>query len=161
MNELPLIKVSRASINEKLFDITEEEMRTKLSGEELEKALLLLPTEDEKEWMKIYRFGAPELARAQRKMSVCLDVEVDEYREDFISYTYSGSKYSIKSPVNSFRVSESLEKSKHAGFEEMCKQGCVTVNEKITDIRKDNLSIDEMSLLIKITDKFFFQIYLG
>jgi len=154
-----LIKVSRSEINRKLFKVSEAEIRAQLQGEELEEALKLLPSEDEKEWMKIFTSTAPELARIQRKMSVCLDAEIDELEENRISFSYGENKYEILAPVNSFKILKALENSKSDALLEMSKQGCI--KKSGTPIYAlDKEPIDSLNLIQKITDKFFFQTFL-
>ena len=155
---MDLIKVSRNSFFNKLFDVTEKELREKLKGDELDAALKQLPDETELEFMKIWRSAAPELARLQRKMSVCFDAEIQELEEDKISYLYNNKLFSVTSPSNSFSVSKKLDLSRHDALIEMNNQSCINVNTKVPDLAR--LEIDELNLLILIVSKFFFQIYL-
>lgn len=155
---MKLIKVPR-SITQKLFKITEAELREKLTGEELEEGLKLLPTEDEKDWMRIFNSNAPELARVQRKMSVCLDADIDEIEENKISFTYGNDKYEISGPFNSFKVLKTLEDSKSDALLEMAKQGCIKKSGVAIYIL-DKEPIDALNLILKITDKFFFQSFM-
>lgn len=155
---MTLIKVSR-SITQKLFNITEAELREKLSGDELEEGLKLLPTDEEKQWMKIFNSNAPELARIQRKMSVCLDADIDELEENKISFTYGNDKYEISGPSNSFNILKALENSKSDALSEMAKQGCIKENGTVM-FSLNKMSIDALNLIQKITDKFFFQSFL-
>jgi len=155
---MTLIKVKR-SITQKLFKTSEAEIREKLSGEELEEGLKLLPTDEEREWMKIFTSNAPELARLQRKMSVCLDADIDELEENKISFTYGNDKYEISGPFNSFRVLKSLEDSKSDALLEMAKQGCIKkLGTAIYTLDKEPM--DVLNLILKITNKFFFQSFL-
>jgi len=154
-----MIIVSRESISKKLFNITEEKIRTELSGDELAEALLLLPNEEEKQWMKIFRSTAPELARIQRKMSVCLDAEVTVLEDNIVKYKYADTEYEILSPVNSFKILRAIEKDKSSAFEELSKQGCLKKEGKEVDLKTE--PFDALNLMFKIADKFFFQIYLG
>ena len=153
-----MIIVSREQINKKLFKITEEEIRAKLSGDELTEALSLLPTDEEKQWMKIFQSTAPELARTQRKMGVCLDAEVTVLEDDMVKYKYADAEYEIKSPVNSFSILRAIEKDKSSAFEELSKQGCLKKEGKDVDLKTE--PFDALNLMFKIADKFFFQIYL-
>lgn len=153
-----MIIVSREKINKKYFGLDENKIRSELKGKELEEALSLLPTDDENQWMKIFRSTAPELARMQRKMSVCLDAEIKEYSDSYVVYTYSGTEYEIKSPTNSFNILRALETSTSSAFEELSKQGCLKKSGVDVDIKTE--PVDSLSLLLKIADKFFFRIYL-
>lgn len=154
-----LIKVSRSEIKKKLFKTTEAELRDQLEGEELEEGLKLLPTPEEKEWMRIFTSNAPELARIQRKMSVCLDAEIDELEESKVSFVYDSIKYEIFGPVNSFKILQALENSKSSALLEMAKQGCIKKSGVILySLEKE--PIDSLNLINKITDKFFFQTFL-
>ncbi len=158
-----LIRVSRASFLSKTFDVNEDELIAKLTGEELEAAIAELPTEEEKEFMKIFRSSAPELERMKRKMSVCLDAEVLELEEDRVVYEYAGKKFEILSPKNVFKISQMLDRGISEAFSEMCVQGCVSVDgNPLTDVKnKCPIGVDEFQLLVLITRKFFFQIYLA
>ena len=149
-----MIIVSRESISKKLFNITEEKIRTELSGDELAEALLLLPNEEEKQWMKIFRSTAPELARIQRKMSVCLDAEVTVLEDNIVKYKYADTEYEILSPVNSFKILRAIEKDKSSAFEELSKQGCLKKEGKEVDLKTE--PFDALNLMFKIADKFFF-----
>ena len=113
-----LIRVSKAAINEKHFgpDFTREVLEAKLTGEDLEKALALLPTEDEQDFMTIFKSGVAGLARLQRKMSVCLDVEVLELEDDRVKYDYAGNIYEIREPKNAFKICTELDKSSLDAF---------------------------------------------
>ncbi len=156
-----LIKVSRASILNKVFNVTEEYLKEKLTGDELALALTALPTAEEKEWMRINESNAPELERIRRKNSVCLDAEIETLEDDKVVYVYNNKLYTINEPINSFNVAMELEKSRMKGFAELCAQGCVLIAGKKLVINKDNVKVDELSLLIKIADKFFFQTYIS
>ena len=157
-----LILVSRKSIYEKRFDITEEQILEHYQGDDLDAAIASLPTEDEKEFMKIYRSEMPELARFRRKISVCLDAEVKELSDDLVEYEYAGKVFKITSPKNAFRICTALDKGITEGFAELCLQGSISVDGKqIMDVRKDSsIAVDELQLLIKISSKFFFLTYL-
>lgn len=172
-----LIRVSKKSINEKYFTLSEEEMRSKLSGDELKQALSLLPTQDELDFMEVFNSTIPQLARLQRKMSVCLDVEVLEMEEEFIKFEYGENIYRIEEPKNAYKICMALEKSSLEAFSELVLQGCVYVQKKtdsllggivnrlnekpIQDIRQGNvLKVDELNLLVKIADKFFFRSFM-
>lgn len=157
-----LIRVSRASIYEKRFDVTEDQILEQFKGEELDAAIALLPTTEEREFMAIYRSEMPELARLRRKISVCLDAEVTELSDDVVEYEYAAKKFRVSSPKNAFRICTVLDKGITEGFAELCAQGSVLVNgSPLTDIKKDaSLGVDELQLLIKISSKFFFLTYL-
>lgn len=154
-----MIRVSRASFFKARFEVTEKELRDQLSGEELEQALSEMPTEDELEFYKIMKSEAPEIERLKRKVSVCLDAEVSKLEDDLVEYEYAGKKINVKSPVNSFETSQSLELGTHSGVQSMMKQGCISIDGAV--LRDFNvLAVDEINLLVKIIDKFFFQAYL-
>jgi hypothetical protein len=164
-----LLKVSKSSINEKLFskEYTRERLEAELEGEELGKALALLPTEEEQEFMEVFKANIAGLARLQRKMSVCLDVEVIDLEDDRIKYEYADKFYEIREPKNAFRICTELDQSLLAGFVEVCKQKCFSEidkdgNEKvIDDIRKDGvIKLDALNLAVKVCDKFFFQTFI-
>lgn len=154
-----LIKVSRSSFFKARFEVTEDELRSKLKGDELEEALKTLPSEDELEFYKIFKSQAPELERAKRKMSVCLDAEVTELRDDYVEYLYAGKKVGVKSPSNAFAISQALEAGKHSAVELMMQQVCIRIN-SVPLMSFDGLGVDEINLLVSIINKFFFQPYL-
>ena len=150
-----LIKVSKKSILGKKFNVD----ISKLSQEEIKVLEPYLPTQEEKTFMEIYHLDAPQLVRLQRKMSVCLDVEVTELEEEKVSFVYGGSTYTILSPKNAFGICSALEKSKIQGFVELGLQGCLLKNGNLLDdVRKVGvLAVDEMQVLSSVADKFFFQ----
>lgn len=157
-----LIKVSKASITTKLFEIAPEKLAS-LSKEELDKVTPLLPTEEEKAFMEIYQSNAPQLVRLQRKMSVCLDVEVLELSDDKVSYEYGEKTFSIEEPKNAFRICSALEKSRLEAFSEMALQGCFFVGgTQVTNLKDTKeVATDEIMTALKVADKFFFQTFLG
>lgn len=156
-----LIRVSRASILGKTFNVTEEEIRAKLTGADLTKALAELPTEEERQWMEIFESTMPELARLKRKISVCLDAEVSELTDDCVSYTYGENTFRLEMPRNAYKICMAIEKDVMSAVAEMCAQRCVKMNGKVIgDIKKDGVMlVDEMQLLVRIASKFFFQIF--
>ena len=155
---LKLIRVSRSSYLNKLFKVTEQQLREKLSGDELAKALKQLPTDDEKEFTRIFESNAPELLRLQRKMSVCLDAEVSKLENDLVEYAFNNKTVSVSTPKNSWFLSRKLADSKHDALYELNEQGCILVDGKKIDLT--TFEVDEINLLLKIVDKFFFMIYL-
>lgn len=157
-----LIRVSRASILGKRFNITEAE-KEGLSKAELAELEKKLPTEDEIAWEKIFSSNAPQLARLQRKMSVCIDAEVTELTDDRLTYEYTGKLFEISSPKNAFKICTALEDGNMKAVVELCAQQCVKVDGKnLVDIRADGaILVDELQLLVKIVSKFFFQSFLG
>lgn len=155
-----MIVASRKSLLEKRFDITEEEARAKLKGDELQAVLDLLPTEAEREWMKVFTHRAPEKEREQRKMSVCLEMEVSEMRDDFVAGEFCGTKIEISCPKNPFKVSRELEKSKHDAFTELCRQQCVVIDGAPLNPDRTTHGVDVLNLCVKVADRFFFQTYL-
>lgn len=157
-----LIKVSKESILNKHFEI-DMVAYEKLSESEKESVKNLFPTDDEKNFMQVFKSTAPQLARLQRKMSVCLDVEVLDYDFNCITFTYSGNIYEIQSCKNAYKICQALEKSTLEAVYELGKQGCIRINEKlIGDIKQDKtIEVDELMLIQKVTDKFFFQTFIA
>lgn len=155
-----LILVSKQSILNKHFNIDMAKFNA-LSETEKEIAReSLFPTENEKAFMEIHNSKAPQLARLQRKMSVCLEVEVLEYDHNFIVFEYAGNTYRMTNPRNAYRICQALENDDSlSGLWELAKQGCLQINDKVvTDLDKDEiLQVDEIMLLKKIASKFFFQ----
>ena len=156
-----LLLVSKESILSKIFDIDQEKFE-KLPDSEKEEAKKLFPTESEKNFMTVFRSTSPQLARLQRKMSVCLDVEVIEYDFNKITFTYAGNTYKLLSPKNAYRICQALETDSFTALKEMGKQGCIFINEKqILDVTQDNaLEVDELRIIEKVVDKFFFQTFI-
>lgn len=161
MEKIPLLKISKDALSKKIFGRTEAQIRERFTGEELEKELETLPTEDEQDWMRVWQSTAAGLERVKRKMQICAFVEVDEFREDFFSYAYANDKYEVHAPFNSLKCSECLETSVHSAIEEMCRQSCVKVNGMVIDLKKANLGVDAIQLLVRTINQFFFQIYMG
>lgn len=157
-----LILVSKESILEKRFGV-DKEAYEKLSQKEKDLANIKFPTVDEENFMKVFKSTAPQLARLQRKMSICLDVEVKEYDFDKVVFTYSGNDYTLLAPKNAYRICKSIEDGGLEALQEMCKQGCILVNEKVVDdiqTEKSILQVDEIRLLKGVAEKFFFQTFL-
>lgn len=152
------LRVSRG-ILDKLFGLTEDQIRAQVAPEEVEETLARLATPEEENWMRIFKSTAPELERLQRRMSVCLDAEVIELTDEKVVYEFSGRKYEIKAPTNSFRVSAALEKSRHDAFAEMINQKCFSVDGQAVTLASIKLAPDEVNLAVRIAGKFFFLIY--
>lgn len=156
-----LIKVSKESILKKHFGI-DMEAYNKLSEKDKLAANELFPTEDEKLFMEVYKSTAPQLARLQRKMSVCLEVEVTEYDFDKVVFKYGKSDYMLLAPKNAYRICLAIDKGAIEALVEMAKQGCLIIDGNIvSDILKDGaLQVDEMQILKSVADKFFFQTFM-
>lgn len=156
-----LILVSKESILSKLFQIDMEAFN-RLPEKEKEKIEKLFPTENENDFMEVYNSTAPQLARLKRKMSVCLDVEVLEYDFNYIVFTYAGNKYKLLAPKNAYKISQALDDGVLSALSEMAKQGCIFINENLVgSITNDtSLQVDELEILKKVSDKFFFQTFL-
>jgi len=152
-----LFRVSR-SILGKIFDVSEKELREKLTGEDLEESIKLLPSDNERQFMKIIKSTAPELARIQRKLSVCLIAEVSILEEGKIEYSYNGKIFLVTEPHNSFIVSKKYQITSHDAVQEMNIQDCIKVGDQKIDLTK--LPVDELNLLVRVIDRFFFQTYL-
>lgn len=156
--EFPLIRVSRRSYLNALFETSEKELKSKLSGKELQEHLKLLPSKEEEEFNKIFISKAPELVRIQRKMSICIYAEVSILENNLFEYSYAGKVFRVEGPKNSFIVSRKLELGRHDAVLEMSSQSCILVDGKKDDIV--NLDLDELNLLISMIDRFFFLISL-
>lgn len=144
-----LLRVDR-SILQKVFDISDEEIKRQYPDDWQR----LTPTETEREWMRIFRAQAPELARVQRKMSICIEAQIDELSEDAFTYSYAGKQITVSAPKNCFRTAEVLsQRGVFAAVREMAQQGCISV-----DIQ--TLAVDELMLLQRLIDRFFFQTYI-
>lgn len=155
-----LVTVSKQSFLEKVFGVSEEALREKFGdGPELEEARKLLPTEDEIKFREIYTSSIPQLARLQRKMSVCLDVEVIGMSESFVEFEYGEKIYRLNSPTNAFKICMALEKNTLSGFAEMIEQKCIMVDGAPAELNK--LEVDEIRLLSQVADKFFFQTFMA
>lgn len=152
-----LIRVSKKQIREKLFDVDVG----KLSKKELKKVAPFLPTPEEVEFMEVFRSHMPELARLQRKMAVCLDVEVTELEEDRITFLFGRDSYTLTDPANSFLMCQALEKGVLQAVEAMALQKCILKNgEPVQDLRT-GLKMDEVTVVKNVADKFFFQTFLA
>lgn len=150
------LRVSRASVLKKNFTLPEHTLRATLSAEDAEEQI---PTQQEKNWWAIVEGKGKYRDVLRRKITICLDVEVEEMREDFISYEYNAKKFSVSAPINSFAISRALEVSKHNAFVVLCSQGCVKLNGMPINAEKNTLGVDELSLLVDVANRFFFQWY--
>ena len=154
-----LIKVSKASIAEKLFDVD----TSKLSKKELKKVQPFLPTEDENDFMYVFRSRLPELARLQRKMSVCLEVEVTELEEDKVSFLYGRDTFTLLDPPNTYRIAMALDKESGQleAVAEMAAQKAILKNGvPVEDVKSGGLKIDELKTIQNVASRFFFQTFL-
>ena len=156
-----LVHVSKQSILTKHFGIDLKAFE-KLSEKEKLEAKKVFPTENEEKFMTIFKSDMPQLARLQRKMSICLEVEVIEYDFDFVEFNFSGNIFRMEASKNAYRICKALEKDYLEGLQEMCKQGCILKDGiAITDIKENvSLQIDEIQILKLVATKFFFQTFL-
>lgn len=157
-----LILVSKESILKKHFGI-DMAAYEKLSEKEKLEVKDLFPTEEEENFMEVYRSSSPQLARLQRKMSVCLDVEVLEYDFDSVLFTFAGNRYKTIAPKNAYRICLALEKGTLDALQEMAKQGCIFMNDNpILNLGQDgSIQIDELQMIKTVVEKFFFQTFMG
>lgn len=154
-----LIRVSKASFEEKLF--IDDAKLAKLSKAELKKVQPFLPTEDEKDFYTVYTSKIPQLARLQRKMSVCLDVEVTELEEEKISFVYGPNTYTLTDPANAYQICQALEKGPLEAVAEMARQGGILRNgEPLENVKNGAVKVDELKLIEKVATKFFFQSFM-
>ena len=151
-----LIRVSKASFTEKLFDVDEK----KLSKSEFKKVKAFLPSEEEKDFAEVFRSKNAQLARLQRKMSVCLIVEVKELEEEKVSFEYGKDLYTLTEPTDPLKLCQAIEKSVLDGFLELDAQRCVYKNGENVSVRTGTLKVDEIRILEKVADRFFFQTFL-
>ena len=154
-----LIRVSKASIVEKLFDVD----TSKLSKKELKKVQPFLPTEEEADFMHVYRSNLPELARLQRKMSVCLLVEVKELEEEKVSFMYGRDTFTLTDPVDSFRIATALDRDNGTleAVAEMAAQKSILKNgQPVENVKAGGLKIDELKTVQDVASRFFFQTFL-
>lgn len=152
-----LIVVSGKSILSKNFDVTEDELIEKLSGDELDQAIALLPTDTEREWMAAYQSTMPELFRYREKLSVCLDVEVKDMKDDLVAYEYNGKEFRVTSPRNALTMVRALEDSESDGVLEMIKQGCVSIDGKGLKDAEKGICVEDLLMLKTVVSKFFFR----
>ncbi len=152
-----LIKVSK-NINEKLFDLDV----SKLSRKELKKVSHLLPSDEERQFMEIWRSNNPQLMRIQRKMSICFLFEVTEMEEDQISFLFGRDTFTVKDPENAFRISQILERGTISdALCELALQKCILRNgEPVGDLKTGSLKLDELRAVQLVADRFFFQPFL-
>lgn len=158
-----LILVSKESILEKRFGV-DKEAYEKLSQKEKDIANIKFPTEDEENFMQVFKSTAPQLARLQRKMSICLDVEVKEYDFDKVIFTYAGNDYTLLEPKNAYRICKAIDDGSLEALQELCKQGCVLINvNPVLDIKSESatIKVDELNMIKNVAEKFFFQTFLA
>lgn len=162
-----LIKVSRNRIVNARFGVTSEQIediKKKLSGKDLEDVLSLIATPEEEEWYRIFNHDLKGLERYRRKISVCWLAEILELEDDRIVFEYSGDWFEILAPSNSYKVFAILDASDKKDYvgalKELSIQGRIKRNDKVINIEKDNLPIDELNILRDISTRFFFQSYL-
>jgi len=143
---------------EKLFDVDEK----KLSKAERKKIAPFLPTDEEREFKEIYVSNMPQLARLQRKMGVCLKVEVTELEEDRVTFLFGRDTFTLLEPTNVYKMCQVLERGNLEAVGEMIAQGCVLKNGSPVDsIKGEQLKVDELRLILDIASQFFFQTFLA
>lgn len=140
-----------------LFEVTEKDL-AKLKRADRRRLQELLPTPDERLFFEIFTSTMPELMRLQRKLSICLTVEVTAISDESVTFEFAGDTYTLNEPRNSFAICKALDKSSLDGFSEMLKEGCVEKNGAV--VTDKDLKIDELRLLCDIATRFFFQIFL-
>ena len=118
------------------------------------------PTEEERCWLDIIKTKDPERAKIRKKISVCSNADVVEYNHDSVTILYDGVKYTIKKPVNGFRIAKAREYSITDALEELNAQRQVMIG--VAPIAKDFSGIDAevVLLLAKVAESFFFTPYL-
>jgi hypothetical protein len=118
------------------------------------------PTDEERCWLDILKSTAPELERIKKKISVCAFSDVVEYNKESVTVLYDGIKYTIKKPVNGFRIARAMESSVSEAFSELNDQRQIVIG--AGPIPKDFSGIDAeiIILLTKVAESFFFAPYL-
>ena len=118
------------------------------------------PTEEERAWLDIMKSTDPERERIRKKLSVCALAEVVEYNKESVTVQYDGVKYTIKKPVNGFRIARAREYSMMDAFEELNAQRQIVIG--AAPIAKDFAGIDAevIQILSKVAESFFFAPYL-
>jgi hypothetical protein len=119
-----------------------------------------LPTEEERAWLDIMKATDPERERLRKKLAVCTFAEVIDYNKDVVTFIYDGVKYTVKKPVNGFRIARARESSIIDALEELNAQRQIVIG--AVPIPKDFSGVDAeiVQLLAKIAENFFFVPYL-
>ena len=150
-----MIKISKKELFPKLEGLSDNQVDDKLKEPDYF-------TDDEKEFLRIIRSNAPELGPLQGKLSVCLEVEVETLEENLIVYSYRDDKVKILAPKNPYKTVMALEDGLTPATAEICRQGCVSINDRIISAKEfEKVEVDKLSLIVKIANKFFFQVYPG
>jgi hypothetical protein len=118
------------------------------------------PTEEERAWIDIMRNEAPEMAVKKKRLSVCALADIVEYNNELVKFSYDGTVYTIKKPVNSLQIARAREVSIMDALETLNFQRCISIG--AVPIPKDfaGVSVEVIQLLSKIAENFFFTPYL-
>lgn len=118
------------------------------------------PTEEERAWIDIMKAADPERERLRKKISVCAVSDVVEYTKDFVTIMYDGIKYTIKKPVNGFRIAKARESSVMDALEELNSQRQIFIGGVPLSRDFSNVEAEVVHLLAKVAENFFFTPYL-
>ncbi|MDD5363617.1 MAG: hypothetical protein PHN88_15955 [Ignavibacteria bacterium] len=118
------------------------------------------PTEEERAWIDIMRSEAPELAVKKKRLSVCALADITEYNNELVKFSYDGTVYTIKKPVNSLQIARARETSVMDALEMLNIQRCILIG--AVPIPKDfsGVSVEVIQILSKVAENFFFTPYL-
>jgi len=118
------------------------------------------PTEEEKAWLDIIRSNDPERERIRKKLYVCVIADVVEYSPESVTVMYDGVRYTIKKPINGFRIAKAREISTMDALEELNAQRQIVVG--AVPLPKDfsGVEAEVIQVLAKVAENFFFTPYL-
>jgi len=118
------------------------------------------PTEKERAWIELMR--ATDVARdtLRKRASVCALADIEAMSAEQVTFVYDGTRYTIKKPVNGFRIAKAREISIMSALEELNAQRCIVIG--AVPINKDFSGIDAavIKLMGDVAESFFFTPFL-
>jgi len=118
------------------------------------------PTESERAWLELVRSTDTSRDVLRKQAGVCALADVESMSKEQISILYDGTKYTLKKPINGFRIAQARESSIVAALAELNAQRCICIG--MVPINKDFSGIDAavVKLLGDVAENFFFTPFL-
>lgn len=118
------------------------------------------PTDKEREWLELVRSTDTARDTMRKRAAVCAMADVESMSPEHVTFVYDGTKYTIKKPVNGFRIAKAREISIMSALEELNAQRCIVIG--AVPINKDFSGIDAavIKLMGDVAESFFFTPFL-
>lgn len=118
------------------------------------------PTDSERAWVELIRSTDTARDVMRKQAGVCALADVKSMSREHVTFSYDGTDYTIKKPINGFRIARARENSVMAALEELNAQRCITFG--LVPINKDFSGIDAavIKLMGDVAENFFFTPFL-